>query len=44
MKSLAFEADKAYNDNNDSLKTLLALLLPAESFIDRAVPPERAKK
>lgn len=44
MKSLAFEADKAYNDNNDSLKALLASLLSAESFIDRTVPPERAKK
>jgi hypothetical protein len=44
MKSLAFEADKGYTDNNDSLKALLASLLSAESFLDRAVPPERAKK
>jgi hypothetical protein len=44
MKSLAFEANKAYSDSNGSLKALLASLLSSESFIDRAVPPERAKK
>jgi hypothetical protein len=42
MKSLAVEADKGYTNNR--FNTLLALLLPAESFLDRPVPPERAKK
>lgn len=41
---MAFEAYKAYINYDDCLKESLALLLPAESFIDRSVTPERAKK